>query len=705
MALYQPSFVMPDVRSGMGNGVVDTTAGMTVSWRINGPSAMTNFQITIYTNDSASTQKYTTGKISTGCPAYGTTSTGEPQMFSYTISAATLSSANITNGNEYKLVITQWWSANSSITQSSASVFVTRAAPSLSIGAIGTGGVISARYYSFTGTYTQAQNDVLNYFRWRIAYADDLDNPFFDSGNVTGTMQLACYYDGFFAGTNYAIRLTAQTENGVDVDTGWVSFSCSYAVQTTSGELTAFCAPGTDAVLVEWGAIGYIPGTASGPYTLSGGEVSLPTGSTVTWDYVGVGAMNFAAPWSVLWRGKIYNSDANIFTIGQSTGDITLDYTWSTGTLTLAKGGTTLVSQSGIINEPTVTVVLTATNLYIRTDYLGGGLYPDTTLYPGTSLYPSDDTTAMSDTYTLSPSYTQAAISSVVIGGYQECDYIQVLKDAPSADTITAAITNGDYEPEQSGDNYMMATFEKDLSAGTLDIGNETIQGFALYRREGNENKLVHICTTDDTVSYVYDYSATSQQGPYTYYLFLVGTSTYIAAPLVSDPIDPCWWNWTLMECAATGDDNIFTVVAAYKFRLNVVSGAVTNNNTPSLLPNFTPYPKVQIAPQNYASGTLGGLIGVVDWTSGQPRYMDTLAWKNALYAISVAHSPLFLKNRKGDLWRVRPAGPIVMTTDDKTREQTQTISLPWAEVGSAEDVSLYSVAFVGVQTSGAGGA
>lgn len=699
MALYMPSNVIPDVRSGIGNGVVDATAGMTVSWRINGPSAMTKFRIVIYANDSSSTQKYTTGQLTTGCPAYGTTPTGQPQMFSYTISASSLSGAGITNGNEYKMVITQWWSASESVTQSSASVFVTRAAPVLTIDAIGTGGVISSRYYTFTGSYSQAQGDVLNYFRWRITEAGNTDEPIFDSGNITGTMDLSCYYDGFFPDTDYAVRLTVQTENGVEADTGWVDFSCAYTVQDATGEVTVSCANGTDAVYVEWGGIGYIPGTASGPYTLSGGTVTLPAGSTITWDYAGVGAMAFAAPWSVVWRGTIGNLDCVPLSIGQSTGDVTLTYTTATKTLTLAKGGTTLVEQSGIINQPTVTVILTATALYIRTDYLGGGRYPSDTLYPSSALYPKADTVFLSDTYTLSPVYTQETITFVQIGGYQVCDFVEVIKGAAGQDIINAAITDGGYEPSQSNADYMLATFTKDIAAGTLDIGDDTIQGFSLYRRRGNENSLVRIADTDDTVSYVYDYSAVSQHGPYTYYLFLLGTNTYLASPLQSETVSPCWWNWTLMECAETDNDNIFTVLAAYRFRLNVESGAMSNNNTPGVLANFTPYPKVQLSPQNYKSGTLGGLIGAVDWTQGQPVYVDTLAWKNALYALSVSQNALFLKNRKGELLRIRVSAPVTMTTDDKTRAQAQTISLPWVEVGSADGVSLYSTEYVGVQS------
>ena len=133
---------------------------------------------------------------------------------------------------------------------------------------------------------------------------------------------------------------------------------------------------------------------------------------------------------------------------------------------------------------------------------------------------------------------------------------------------------------------------------------------------------------------------------------------------------------------------------------MNIESGAVSNNNSPNVLKNFTPYPKVQLAPQNYKSGSLSALLGAVDWSDGQPEYIDTLAWRDALYALSTSQNPLFLKNRKGDLIRIRLSGPIVVATADNTKEQMQTVTLPWVEVGSAEGISLYSSEFAGVQNT-----
>ena len=43
MALFQPSFVTPDVRGGLGNGVVDADGPFFVEWQVNGNSGLTRY--------------------------------------------------------------------------------------------------------------------------------------------------------------------------------------------------------------------------------------------------------------------------------------------------------------------------------------------------------------------------------------------------------------------------------------------------------------------------------------------------------------------------------------------------------------------------------------------------------------------------------------------------------------------------------------
>lgn len=249
--LFQPTNITPDELNN--TGTVDVTAGMTVSWRVSGDSAMTAYKIDIMLNNVASTAVYSTGKVSLGTPFWGTDYTGAVQYYSVTISSATLTGAGMSNGLEYKMLITQWWSANDSVQQMTASIFNTRKAPSLAITAISN--PVTSKEYSFTATYSQAQNDPIKWVRWQIAYDDDHDNPFVDTGNIYGTGQLQIDYDGFLTGTSYAVKCTVESSSGVSVTTGWETFSVSYSLPTASGTAQACQLKDKNCVWVDWDRI------------------------------------------------------------------------------------------------------------------------------------------------------------------------------------------------------------------------------------------------------------------------------------------------------------------------------------------------------------------------------------------------------------------------------------------------------------------
>lgn len=246
--LFQPSNITPDEING--SGCFDATQGMSVSWQVNGDSAMTAYQIALFSNDAASTQLFSTGRVALSTPFWGVNYKGQTQFFTAQITAETLSIAGITNGNEYKLLITQWWSAADSITQTTASLFLTRSTPSVSINAIPS--PLAAREYSFTGLYTQAEGDALKWVRWQIAVSGNEENPFYDSGEIGGTGELQADYDGFFNGTEYAVNLSVETENGIQANSGWVTFSVSYEVTEPQGSVTVCQLQDSTAVFVQW---------------------------------------------------------------------------------------------------------------------------------------------------------------------------------------------------------------------------------------------------------------------------------------------------------------------------------------------------------------------------------------------------------------------------------------------------------------------
>ena len=239
--------------SGIGAGTVDVTLGLTVSWQVNGDTPMTAYKITIYQNDTASTQMYTTGKISLSSPYFQPhDKNGNPQFFSTQISAANLSAAGIVNGyaNGYKLLITQWWSANDYVEQTSASVFNTLKNPVLTIDTIS--GTSMAE--TITATYSQAQGDPISTVEWVFAVAGSEDTPLKQTGTVT-TQILSFDVDGLMDGVTYSIECNVVTAGGVYISTGFIQFTVSYSVTAEQVTYTLGQLKGSNGVYLTWNAM------------------------------------------------------------------------------------------------------------------------------------------------------------------------------------------------------------------------------------------------------------------------------------------------------------------------------------------------------------------------------------------------------------------------------------------------------------------
>lgn len=685
MALFQPTNITPSVLGELGNGTVDITQDLTVTWQVNGNSAMTAFEIVFYQNNTGSSQLYTTGKVTEGCPFYGTNYAGKVIPFSYTIPTASLTGAGMANGNTYKLIITQYWSDQDSVTQVSAAAFVTRAAPTLVIDNMPE--TLAAKNATFTATYTQAQGDALNWVRWQIADADHLDNPFYDTGNIYGTAQLQAQYDGFFRESNYAVQCLVQTENGVDVSTGWQPFSVDYAASSLEGAVQIRQERGDrSALLVSWSDVSYIPGSATGDYTIQDVILDLSDDSSVVWDEVNGGPLSFDAPWSVFFKTQLSGGESVLFLLDTSEGTVALHYARREQALSLTLGSETIPLQENLSQYATVTMVLTPTTVYLRLDWLTGGLHPSQTLYPGATLYPRADTIPATVRNTTAVAYTQGTITGITLNGPQKCDWIALYKGA-AADADVAAAMAGTFIPVNENGWYFVSNFDNGtLNGGNLGQTDDPLTGLSLYRQQGEQERLEHLIDLPLRVGQVFDYGAASQQGPYVYYLFPTGPETYIADPIVSNPANPCFWNWTVLSCAARTDGG-WVVEQEFSFGKNLVSGSITNGNSPQVLKNFTQYPTVQIDPANYQEGTLGSLIGVIDKKTG--KYRDSIALRDAIYGLSTTTNTLFLKNRKGDLMEIRTSGPVGMETWDGSAAQAQTVSLPWVQVGSGKGESI----------------
>ena len=685
MALFQPTNIYPSSLGELGNGTIDVTKPLAVSWQVNGNSAMTAFSLTICKNDAASTQVYSTGKLTAGCPFYGTDYAGNTMLFTYTIPASALSGAGMVNGQQYKLIIKQWWGATDaeSVTQRSASVFLTRTAPVLTVAAIPS--PLTVRKYAFTATYTQAQGDTLNWVRWTLR-AGNSEAVLYDSGRIYGTAELRMEYDGLFSDTDYAVRCQVQTENGVQADTDWVSFRVAYDTTEVSGAVVACPNCKQSGIRVSWPGLYSIPGTATGSTAISGGKLSIGSDGSVTWNEVTGQPMNYPQPWSLVWSGMVdINRDNPIVTIGMGETSAVLSLGKSGGKLTV--GGSTVWSQAlpWLRETDRFTVAIANGSVYLRQITLAGGIYPLTTLFPSVTLFPIQEHEELR-VFTGTADLTGKPITSLTLGGVQTCDYLWVTEETLDESILSQILSLEGWTPGAFSGNTL---FQTDFAGGSLQAGNltfaGTLTGFAIYRYHEGDATLEPVAQTPLSERAIWDCKAVSQE-TYRYYMFGLGKNAdgadiIVTDAMISDAVTPIFWDWTVLQCTKDAE-GAYHPAAIFRFSLNVASGGISNNNSPGVLSNFTRYPTVQSSPSDYCSGTLSAAIGRV---LANGEYTDTNEVRDAVYALSTTQDTLFLKDRRGDLWQIRAGGAISMSTMDGSRQQVQTVTLPWVEIGSAD--------------------
>lgn len=335
MPLYQPSNITPSTFAGIGAGVIDANDYMAMSWQVNGTSPMIGFDIDIYENTPASTlvahRSYTFMNPGTGRgPVYGTDARGNVQMYVFDpTTPVTWASLGLTNGNSYKLKITQKWKndpydadeAVKTVVQNSESVFITRATPVISVSP--GSGTLSSVSQTFTASYSQAQGDGISSVRWVLS--DSAGNVLDDTGTIY-TGLLSYTYDGFFTGQTYSLKCTVQSSSGAEVSVT-NNYAVSYETAEQAGGISLSCNP-DDSVTLSWAAGADIPGIPSADDygTLTGGVLHLAAERSITWNTVNGEDMAFSSPYCFAWRGRIGETITETETVNSGTWELWKTY-------------------------------------------------------------------------------------------------------------------------------------------------------------------------------------------------------------------------------------------------------------------------------------------------------------------------------------------------------------------------------------------
>lgn len=689
--LNQPINVIPSVLSGVGEGVVDATLPLTVSWQVSGDTPMLAYEIVIQKNDTDSTEMLDTGKVTLANPFYGNDRSGNVQTFSATeITAAQLSTAGIINGyeNGYKIIITQWWGSTNdeSIAQTSPSYFITRDTPSLSISIPSpytTSNPYNMKDITINASFSQADGDTVKTIRWYLyeGQTADQSNLLLDTGDME-TQVLQLYYDGLFPSTYYYVEASVQTSSGVTVNTS-ATIYVNYSIGQQTGEVDV-CKPiGKDYVEVSWNARSSIEASVYGEIEYQDGRVHI-----IGRDRIEYQPLSIDTPWSIVWRGSadVYSDQTSPFVISDGVHESYLYM--NDGEVSFYSGGNIIFSEETTIHRSDVfTVVITPNSYNIRQDTYTGGTIPSDQTLPSTSLYPSQATN-LTRYFSGSISYTQYPINSIQLWGDQYCDYLWIESGTLTQTQISQITGDEYYEPFADYNTMFLSSFNTDTTTAYISGNGGSGIGSAVYRKENGRSILEHVVDTDGGVISIRDYGARSRT-QYQYYVFAIGTSIYTEA-YGSGTITPQYNNYTLMECIYNENDGAYHVQASYPFACNASQGSISNNNTPNILQNFTRYPNRQPVNMLYASGTLTALIGSVNQTNA--TYTDSWELADDIIALSVSQNPKFLRDMKGKIWKVETSEAITTEVSTGNVYLPIKVTIPWVEVGSADGLSIVAV-------------
>ena len=255
----------------------------------------------------------------------------------------------------------------------------------------------------------------------------------------------------------------------------------------------------------------------------------------------------------------------------------------------------------------------------------------------------------------------------------------------------------------------------------SADEGYEVPQpqkGWDIYRINTQTNAVEKAGLIPPGQTEMYDFGACNNT-EYIYKAYYAATN-YEGYTLTSErPMKMrYYWNWAIIETTPANTEYMkFPIAGAYEeetqyitlyntlyhvkrvhqFQANVDSGSISNENTPYVENNFTPYPTVQKVGRKGLSGKLRAWVGGVKDT----QFRDSVQMVDDLMDMSTRNTVKFLRDRKGNLRMIEISDAIVKETQDKYAEQPVQIEIPWVEVGDAKDCQIVSLLTDGLMARG----
>lgn len=573
------------------------------------------------------------------------------------------------------------------VTTNTASAFITRTAPELSIDAFDT--PVATSIKTFTATYTQEQLDAVQTVQWQLFPLLDLDTVLDDTGEVN-TPLLEYEFDGFLNENEYRLQCTVTTQNGISV-TAYVDFTVYFAPKVYSGVFSYLCSSSQGNYnYLTWTVPDSVEGVVepSSGYTFDDDMLNLSDGATITWSYSinqnnDKEAIAYGTPWCLSFSFFLSSIDRTsspvIATIGQASGDIVISYN-SEYTINVTQGDTTLATMEVHSSADLVNIAL------VNSSDIDGD---HCTIY---AYYFKGNNTAYLGYFSETFDYSQETLTSIQLTGEMSCQWLCIIQGDSTSESVTELLGNlvsNTYYPSISSDSAIAYYMLVDFSNSDLNGYNESslVSGFRIYRTSSDSTSatLDLVAKLPSTVTQFKDYSIVSRT-EYTYYLYAYDVyDAFMASVELETTLCRTFPGETLLATEYNEDDESYHVVKEYQFNCNVDEISISNNYSASFEKNFTQYPTLFRSTTNYISGELKAYIGSVSTSSG--RYSDSVSLMKELNALATEDYTYFVKTSKGNIWMVAIGSAIQQTIARGSYEMPVSVSLPYTEIGDASDV------------------
>nr|DAG31349.1 MAG TPA: hypothetical protein [Caudoviricetes sp.] len=281
-------------------------------------------------------------------------------------------------------------------------------------------------------------------------------------------------------------------------------------------------------------------------------------------------------------------------------------------------------------------------------------------------------------------------LTKLVVNKNVKLDFLHLEEES---DNNADIFNNAKYKPSLSNDSRFLVTFD---DATTIARGiSDTALGytFSIYREDQNSNQLKYIAKLSTGMLSISDYAVVNN-ATYKYYIFKED-DTSISKAVISNAASTCWWDWSLTDLLPSPDDsNVYFADSSsiWKFNLNISSGGITQNMNNTIYQNLTRFPKVSSGKSNYSSGSLTCLLGNIQKSNnGYVEYVEGASLLDEWNKFCANGNIKLMKDRKGNIMLVT----ITETSsqlDDVLREQVNTITFSWVQVGDASNVTIIGV-------------